>query len=253
MFIRELGRRLGWFGEDQGVYLGSTSLQLSLRCSAWAAETVIIIKWPNYNITSHQHTHRQLRPRVGGRVVSPGGWILWEDGTRWGDITGVSSGLRLMFRFDLALWDAESLSSSSSVGRCRDCVLGACVAIFSSLHWKLTDCQFDMRWLMFRYDIWMRVRIKTKIARNRIMLDDFVICKMPSVFLSLGIPVSSGPESQVTISPWAFILPLLLISLVIIIILYNVNCQLRCSSYLSSLNFPSAKLLEGETSVWFTE
>ena len=95
----------------------------------------------------------------------------------------------------------------------------------------------------------MRVRIKTKIARSRIMLDDFVICKMPSVFLSLGIPVSSGPESQVTISPWAFILPLLLISLVIIIILYNVNCQLRCSSYLSSLNFPSAKLLEGETSV----
>ena len=34
MFIRELGRRLGWFGEDQGVYLGATSLQLSLRCSA---------------------------------------------------------------------------------------------------------------------------------------------------------------------------------------------------------------------------
>ena len=82
------------------------------------------------------------------------------------------------------------------------------------------------------------------------MLDDFVICKMPSIFLSPGVPpVSSGPESQVTISPWAFILPLLIISLVIIIILYNVNCQLRCSSYLSSLNFPSAKLLEGETSV----
>ena len=46
-------------------------------------------------------------------------------------------------RFDLALWDTESLASS--VGLCRDCVLGACVAIFSSLHWKLTDCQFDMR------------------------------------------------------------------------------------------------------------
>ena len=82
------------------------------------------------------------------------------------------------------------------------------------------------------------------------MLDDFVICKMPSVFLAPGIPVTSGgSESLVTISPWAFILPLLLISLVVIIILYNVNCQLRCSSYLSSLNFSSAKLLEGETSV----
>ena len=82
------------------------------------------------------------------------------------------------------------------------------------------------------------------------MLDDFVICKMPSVFLAPVIPVSSGgSESLVTISPWAFILPLLLISLVIIIILYNVNCQLRCSSYLSNLNFSSTKLLEGETSV----
>ena len=81
------------------------------------------------------------------------------------------------------------------------------------------------------------------------MLDDFVICKMPSVFHSPGVPVSSGPGAQVSISPWAFLLPLVLISLVIIIILYNVNCQLRCSSYLSSLNSPSAKLLEGETSV----
>lgn len=81
------------------------------------------------------------------------------------------------------------------------------------------------------------------------MLDDFVICKMPSVFQSPGVPVSSGPGAQVTISPWAFLLPLVLISLVIIFILYNVNCQLRCSSYLSSLNSPSAKLLEGETSV----
>ena len=81
------------------------------------------------------------------------------------------------------------------------------------------------------------------------MLDDFVICKMPSVFHSPGVPVSSGPGAQVSISPWAFLPPLVLISLVIIIILYNVNCQLRCSSYLSSLNSPSAKLLEGETSV----
>ena len=152
-------------------------------------------------------------------------------------------------RFDLALWDTESLASS--VGLCRDCVLGACVAIFSSLHWKLTDCQFDMRWPVDSWRSSGKVTIFCFYRNNRIMLDDFVICKMPSVFLAPGIPVSSGgSESLVTISPWAFILPLLLISLVIIIILYNVNCQLRCSSYLSSLNFSSAKLLEGETSVW---
>ena len=80
------------------------------------------------------------------------------------------------------------------------------------------------------------------------MLDDFVMCKMAGVPLGPATGVTSM-GSETLISPWAFILPLLLISLVTLIIIYNVNCQLKCSSYLSSLNFSSAKLLEGETSV----
>ena len=31
LFIKELGRRVGWFGEDQGVFLGDTDPQLSFQ------------------------------------------------------------------------------------------------------------------------------------------------------------------------------------------------------------------------------
>ena len=81
--------------------------------------------------------------------------------------------------------------------------------------------------------------------RHRIMLEDYVICKMPIQAPTL-VNISQQPQSL--LSPWSLILPLLIVVLLCIIIIYHIKCTMKCSSYLSNLHLPLK--LDEETSVW---
>ena len=81
--------------------------------------------------------------------------------------------------------------------------------------------------------------------RHRIMLEDYVICKMPIQAPTL-VNISQQPQSL--LSPWSLILPLLIVVLLCLIIIYHVKCTMKCSSYLSNLHLPLK--LDEETSVW---
>lgn len=89
------------------------------------------------------------------------------------------------------------------------------------------------------------------VCRERILLEDYVICRMPSVAgRGVGLVTSEDGVDRVVetaASPWSLGLPLVLVTGLLLVILYNVSCSLNCSSYLSNMH--TAAKLEAETAV----
>ena len=90
------------------------------------------------------------------------------------------------------------------------------------------------------------------VCRERILLEDYVICRMPSVAGRGGGLVTSEEGGvdrvvETAASPWSLGLPLLLGTGLLLVLLYNVSCSLNCSSYLSNMH--TAAKLDAETAV----
>ena len=122
-FLADLGKLDGWFGVERGVYLGN----------------------------NYYHYQSNYNQQQGGRLSSVQGDILWEDASPhdfsfWNNIRDCSlkrfnSSIiaRLIFKF--SPWSKKLFVNHSS--RSGSYRLGGCMAIFSSLFWRSTECQFD--------------------------------------------------------------------------------------------------------------